>query len=217
MNSLLKRLFDILFSGCALLILSPLMAGISILVWIKIGRPIIFAQSRPGYKGRAFTMYKFRSMSDLRDHTGRELPDEQRLTPFGAFLRASSLDELPEFFNVLKGEMSVVGPRPLLLEYLSRYSPEQARRHDVKPGITGWAQVNGRNHLTHEQKFVLDVWYVDHWNLLVDLKIIVMTLGSVIRREGISSHGRQTAPKFGESPQIHQAGEESSEELNRTS
>jgi len=177
-------------------LVSPLMGGIALLVWKFHGRPILFRQVRPGYQGQPFTLYKFRTMTDARDAAGRLLSDEQRLTRFGRFLRATSLDELPELFNVLRGEMSLVGPRPLLMQYLERYTPEQARRHEVYPGITGWAQVNGRNALTWEDKFRLDVWYVDHWSLALDVKILLITLWKVLRREGISQPGHVTAEEF---------------------
>jgi len=157
---------------------------------------VIFTQERPGLHGRIFKMYKFRTMRDLRDAGGNLLPDEQRLTKLGRFLRSTSLDELPELFNVLKGEMSLVGPRPLLVAYLDRYTPEQARRHEVLPGITGWAQVNGRNAISWEEKFKLDVWYVDHQSFWLDLKILFMTLAKVFKREGISAEGSATAPEF---------------------
>ena len=191
-----KCLFDLLASLLLLLLLSPLLLILTLLVWLKHGRPVLFSQPRPGYKGRIFRLYKFRSMRDLRDPHGHLLPDEQRLTRFGKFLRASSLDELPELFNVVKGEMSLVGPRPLLVQYLDRYSPEQARRHDVRPGITGWAQVNGRNALSWEDKFKLDVWYVDHWTFWLDIKILFRTLGKVIKRESINAPGDVIMPEF---------------------
>jgi lipopolysaccharide/colanic/teichoic acid biosynthesis glycosyltransferase len=167
-----------------------------LLVRVNMGAPVLFHQERPGLHGRPFILYKFRTMRDLRDVEGRLLPDEMRLTRLGRILRSTSLDELPELFNVLKGEMSLVGPRPLLMEYLNRYTPEQARRHEVKPGITGWAQVNGRNAITWEEKFKLDVWYVDNWNLGLDLKILGLTLIKVLKREGISAGGHATMPEF---------------------
>jgi lipopolysaccharide/colanic/teichoic acid biosynthesis glycosyltransferase len=160
------------------------------------GRPIFFKQIRPGLRGNPFLIYKFRTMLDLRDENGNLLPDEKRLTKIGKFLRNTSLDELPELWNVLKGDMSLVGPRPLLMEYLGRYTPEQARRHNVKPGITGWAQINGRNAISWDEKFKLDVWYVDNWNIFLDLKIIFITLIKVIKREGISAEGHATMPEF---------------------
>jgi lipopolysaccharide/colanic/teichoic acid biosynthesis glycosyltransferase len=160
------------------------------------GLPILFRQQRPGLHGKPFTLLKFRTMTDARDAQGNLLPDAERLTPFGSFLRRTSLDELPAFFNVLRGDMSLMGPRPLLMAYLDRYTPEQARRHEVRPGITGWAQVNGRNAITWEQKFVLDVWYVDNWSLWLDLKILFLTGWKVLRREGISQEGHATMPEF---------------------
>ncbi len=191
-----KRLFDLLAAGLGLLVSSPLLAVLALLVWLKHGRPVLFRQQRPGFCGRPFYLYKFRTMTNQRDAAGRLLPDEQRLTGFGRFLRSTSLDELPELINVLRGEMSLVGPRPLLMQYLSRYSPEQARRHNVLPGITGWAQVNGRNALSWEDKFRLDVWYVDHWSFGLDLKILFLTLTKWARREGISQPGHATAEEF---------------------
>jgi len=192
----LKRLVDLLASILLLVLLSPILVILSIFVWLKLGRPVLFTQERPGLHGRIFKLYKFRSMRNAFDKNGQPLPDEQRLTRFGKFLRASSLDELPELFNVLKGEMSLVGPRPLLVAYLDRYTPEQARRHDVLPGITGWAQVNGRNAISWEEKFKLDVWYVDHQSFWLDVKIMLMTLGKVFKREAISAPGSVTAPEF---------------------
>ena len=192
----MKRFFDLLVSLLLMILLSPLMLVIAILVRIKLGRPVLFSQARPGLHGKLFNIYKFRTMHDLYGPDGQLLPDGERLTSFGRFLRASSLDELPELFNVIKGEMSLVGPRPLLPAYLERYTPEQARRHDVLPGITGWAQINGRNALSWEDKFKLDLWYVDHHSLWVDLKILVITLWKAIKREGISTPGNATAPEF---------------------
>ncbi len=191
-----KRIFDLALTIPGLILLSPLMVLIALLVWITHGWPIFFTQVRPGYRGKLFRLYKFRTMKDIRDAEGNLLPDEQRLTPLGRFLRSTSLDELPELFNVLRGEMSLVGPRPLLVQYLGRYSPEQARRHDVLPGITGWAQINGRNVLTWPDKFRLDVWYVDHWSLWLDIRILAITLWKVLRREGISQPGHATAEEF---------------------
>jgi sugar transferase EpsL len=191
-----KRLFDLLATGLGLLVLSPFVLVIAVLVRILHGAPILFRQQRPGYRGRPFYIYKFRTMTDSRDKDGNLLADSARLTPFGRFLRSTSLDELPEFFNVLRGEMSLVGPRPLLMQYLERYSPEQARRHDVLPGITGWAQINGRNALTWEDKFKLDVWYVEHWSLWLDIKILLLTFWKVFQREGISQPGHATAEEF---------------------
>lgn len=188
----LKRSVDILIALLALLLLLPVIAFVALLVRLKLGSPVIFRQRRPGLGGRPFIIYKFRTMLDLYDEDGRELPAEQRVTPFGRFLRRASLDELPELINVIKGEMSLVGPRPLRMRYLSRYTPEQYRRHEVKPGITGWAQVNGRNALTWEGRFDLDVWYVDNWNNWLDVKILWMTVFSVLKREGISASGSDT-------------------------
>ncbi len=191
-----KRVFDLLLTTVGLVVLSPVMLALALLVWIFHGRPVLFRQTRPGYRGVPFALYKFRSMTDARDPQGNLLPDEQRLTRFGRFLRASSLDELPELFNVLRGEMSLVGPRPLLMQYLDRYNAEQMRRHDVLPGITGWAQINGRNALTWPEKFRLDVWYVDHRSLWLDLKILAITLWKVLKREGIDQAGYISAEEF---------------------
>jgi lipopolysaccharide/colanic/teichoic acid biosynthesis glycosyltransferase len=191
-----KRIFDLLVSAILLLILSPILLLVAILVRVQHGKPVLFAQKRPGFKGRIFKIYKFRTMTDARDNNGNLLSDEHRLTGLGRFLRASSIDELPELFNVLRGEMSMVGPRPLLVQYLDRYNPEQARRHDVLPGITGWAQINGRNELDWEDKFRLDVWYVDKWSFWLDIKILFLTLWKVIKREGISQSGHATAREF---------------------
>jgi len=193
---IVQRLRDLLLSSLLLILLSPLLLALALLVRVKLGSPVLFSQERPGLHGKLFKLNKFRSMRDAYDETGKPLPDEERLTPFGRFLRSSSLDELPELFNVLKGEMSLVGPRPLLSAYLARYTPEQARRHEVLPGITGWAQVNGRNALTWEEKFKLDVWYVDHQSLWLDIRILFITLWKAIRREGISAPGSATAPEF---------------------
>ncbi len=191
-----KRCFDLLLSSVSLVLISPLVAVLALVIRIKMGSPVIFEQRRPGYQGKPFSIYKFRTMTDRRDAQGRLLPDEDRLTRLGRFLRASSLDELTELFNVLRGEMSWVGPRPLLMQYLDRYTPEQARRHAVLPGITGWAQINGRNALTWEDKFRLDVWYVDHWSFWLDLKILALTFWKVLRREGISQPGHATSEEF---------------------
>ena len=191
-----KRWLDVIVSGCALLLLSPVLLAIAILVRVTIGAPVLFSQERPGLLGRPFRMFKFRTMADLRDSEGSLLRDEARLTRFGRFLRRISLDELPELFNVLRGDMSLVGPRPLLMEYLERYTPEQARRHEVKPGITGWAQVNGRNAISWEEKFDLDVWYVDHASFLLDMKILLWTVVQVLRRDGISAESHATMPEF---------------------
>jgi sugar transferase EpsL len=197
-----KRIFDLVLTIPGAIIISPLILVMAVLVRIKLGFPILFRQVRPGYKGRFFTLNKFRSMTDQRTPDGSLLPDADRLPPFGRFLRSTSLDELPELINVFRGEMSLVGPRPLLIAYLDRYSPEQARRHDVLPGMTGWAQVNGRNNLTWEEKFQLDVWYVDNWSLWLDIKILALTLLKVIKREGINLPGSATAEEFKGSPDI---------------
>jgi lipopolysaccharide/colanic/teichoic acid biosynthesis glycosyltransferase len=191
-----KRLFDLLLTIPGVILISPLLLVLAVLVRIYLGAPVIFRQRRPGYRGEIFTLYKFRSMRDATDSNGKPLPDSERLTRLGRFLRALSLDELPELWNVLKGELSLVGPRPLLIEYLPLYSAEQARRHDVLPGITGWAQVNGRNTLSWQDKFRLDVWYVDHWSLWLDIRILAVTFLKVICREGISAAGTATAPLF---------------------
>jgi len=195
-TAVVKRGLDFGLSLLALVLLWPLFVLVALAVWIKLGRPIFFVQERPGLGGRPFKLIKFRTMRQARGADGRELPDEQRLTPFGRLLRSTSLDELPELINVLKGEMSLVGPRPLLMEYLPLYSPEQMRRHEVKPGITGWAQVNGRNATTWEERFSLDLWYVDNHDLWLDLRILLMTLKKVLAREGISQQGRATMDKF---------------------
>ncbi len=192
----MKRIFDLIVAGVALVILSvPLL----VLIWLvrsRLGSPVFFRQTRPGLHGEPFVMVKFRTMTDARGPDGQLLPDAKRLTAFGRFLRATSLDELPELWNVLKGEMSLVGPRPLLMEYLPLYSPEQARRHDVRPGVTGWAQVNGRNALSWDEKFALDVWYVDNRSLWLDIRILWLTVRKVLVREGISAAGDATMPKF---------------------
>jgi Sugar transferases involved in lipopolysaccharide synthesis len=193
---LCKRLFDVVFSLLVLIILSPLILLLAVWLALAQGWPVLFTQARPGLGGKLFHLVKFRTMRDARGADGELLPDEQRITRLGAFLRRSSLDELPEFLNVLKGDMSVVGPRPLLVQYLERYSPQQARRHDVLPGITGWAQVNGRNALTWEEKFALDVWYVDHWSFWLDMRIILLTVWKIFKREGISQPGHATMPEF---------------------
>src|SRR5204863_509691 len=182
---LMKRAFDRTAAAVGLVILAPVLGLAAVAVGTTMGRPILFRQQRPGLRGRLFPVLKFRTMRDATDATGRPLPDGVRLTKLGAFLRSTSIDELPQLVNVLRGEMSLVGPRPLLTRYLDRYTPEQARRHEVLPGITGWAQVNGRNALSWERKFELDVWYVDHWSLGLDLKILWLTLAKVLKREGI--------------------------------
>lgn len=193
---MLKRLFDLVSSSVALICLLPTMLAIGWLIRCRLGSPVLFRQIRPGLHGQPFEMIKFRTMRDAADECGRLLPDAERLTQLGRFLRSTSLDELPELWNVLKGEMSLVGPRPLLMEYLPLYSPEQARRHEVLPGITGWAQVNGRNALSWEEKFRLDVWYVDNRSIWLDIKILFLTAKKVFVREGISAHGEATMPRF---------------------
>lgn len=192
----MKRLFDIVLILIALPVWVLAMLMLMLLVRFKLGTPIFFTQTRPGLHGKPFTLIKFRTMTDARGADGKMLPDADRLTDFGRFLRSSSLDELPELINVLRGEMSLVGPRPLLMQYMPRYTPEQARRHEVKPGITGWAQVNGRNALTWEQKFALDVWYVDYRSLALDVRILCRTLWRVAKREGISRDGHATMTEF---------------------
>lgn len=193
---ILKRLLDIVGALIGLFLTIPLMLFIALLIRMIMGSPVLFSQVRPGLNGKPFVMYKFRTMKNDRDEQGNLLPDERRLTRLGRFLRSTSLDELPELWNVLKGDMSLVGPRPLLLEYLERYSSEQARRHEVKPGITGWAQVKGRNALKWEEKFKLDVWYVEHCSLWLDIKILFLTFVKVIGREGISAQCHATMTKF---------------------
>lgn len=192
----IKRSFDILVSLLGLIILSPLLLVLALLVRFNLGSPVLFRQERPGLHEKIFHLYKFRSMRDAFDEKGNELPDEQRLSKFGKLLRASSLDELPELFNVLKGDMSLVGPRPLLVKYLPLYNSEQRRRHDVLPGITGWAQIHGRNAISWEEKFRLDVWYVDHWSPWLDLKILLKTVIKVFIHEGISADNRATMEEF---------------------
>ncbi|MTI76243.1 MAG: sugar transferase [Marinobacter sp.] len=191
-----KRLFDILIAGFGLLCLFPVIMVVALMVFCKLGSPVFFRQTRPGLYGHPFPMVKFRTMLDATDKYGNELPDADRMTSFGGFLRSSSLDELPELYNVLKGDMSLVGPRPLLMEYLPLYSAEQLRRHEVRPGITGWAQVNGRNAISWEEKFKLDVWYVDNQSFLLDLKILFLTVKKVLVRDGISGEGEATISRF---------------------
>ncbi len=191
-----KRLLDLTLALAASAFLSPLIALLIAMVRTRLGTPILFRQVRPGLHGQPFTILKFRTMTGTRDAQGNLLSDAERLTPFGRFLRSTSLDELPELWNVLRGDMSLVGPRPLLMQYLDRYTPEQARRHEVRPGITGWAQVNGRNGLSWEQKFSLDVWYVDHASVWLDVKIIALTVWKIIQREGINQPGHTTMPEF---------------------
>lgn len=196
MVNTMKHFTDFTAAFLALLVLSPLLLILMILVRLKLGSPIFFTQVRPGLHGKPFKMIKFRTMTDARDADGNLLPDNIRLTAFGRFLRSTSLDELPELWNVLKGDMSLVGPRPLLMEYLTRYTLEQIRRHEARPGITGWAQINGRNAISWEAKFKLDVWYVDNQSFWLDLKILVLTIKKVFVREGISAEGEATMPKF---------------------
>lgn len=192
----MKRITDIIGAVVAGLALAPVFLVVALTIRAYLGTPVFFRQVRPGWRGQPFTLIKFRSMTDSGDEDGRLLPDAQRLAGLGTFLRSSSLDELPELWNVLRGDMSLVGPRPLLMEYLPLYTDQQARRHEVRPGITGWAQVHGRNTLSWEEKFALDVWYIDNRSWWLDLRIMFMTLGSVLRREGISQPGEATAPKF---------------------
>jgi lipopolysaccharide/colanic/teichoic acid biosynthesis glycosyltransferase len=193
---MLKRAFDIVFSACWLVGFAPLLFVVAILVRLKLGSPVLFIQERPGLRARPFRMIKFRTMTDARGPDGELLPDEQRLTPFGKFLRSTTLDEFPEMWNVLIGDMSVVGPRPLLMRYVARYDAFQARRMEVRPGVTGWAQVNGRNALSWEEKFALDVWYVDHRTFWLDMKIVFMTFFKVLTRSGINSGEGKTMEEF---------------------
>ena len=192
----MKRLFDIAVSTVALVLLSPVMLLVALMVRSKLGSPVLFRQVRPGLHGKPFTLVKFRTMRDAHDRRGRPLPDEERLTSFGRTLRSTSLDELPELWNVLTGDMSLVGPRPLLMQYLERYSPEQSRRHDVRPGLTGWTQVKGRNALNWPEKLMLDIWYVDNRSFLLDLRIMAMTVRQLFARQGISHEGSETMPEF---------------------
>lgn len=205
----MKRLFDFIVSFIALLVLSPIIGITALLIRIKIGSPILFKQARPGKDGEVFHVYKFRTMTDERDENGELLPDDVRLTPFGQLIRKLSLDELPQLVNVLKGEMSFVGPRPLLVEYLPLYNKRQARRHEVRPGITGWAQVNGRNAISWEERFELDVWYVENRSLALDVKILFLTVGKVFKSEGISQEGQATMTKFTGTSKNNQQGEQS--------
>jgi lipopolysaccharide/colanic/teichoic acid biosynthesis glycosyltransferase len=197
----MNRTFDVVIASLLLVLLAPLFLLLMLAVRLQLGRPIFFVQIRPGLHARPFRMYKLRSMREVYDDQGQPLPDRQRLTRFGRWLRATSLDELPELWNVLRGDMSLVGPRPLLVEYLALYSQEQARRHEVRPGLTGWAQVNGRNALGWDEKLSLDVWYVDHRSLALDIKILWLTLGKVLHAEGISKAGHATTERFGGSAQ----------------
>ncbi|MBW3498201.1 sugar transferase [Janthinobacterium sp. NKUCC08_JDC] len=193
---MVKRLFDIAVATLLLILTLPLLLLVAVLVRLFLGAPVLFSQVRPGLHGQPFTVHKFRSMNDRKDEQGKLLSDDARLTSFGLFLRRSSLDELPQLFNVLMGDISLVGPRPLLMDYLPLYSPEQARRHLVRPGITGWAQVNGRNAISWERKFELDVWYVDHQSFWLDMKILALTAKKVLIKEGISAQGVETMPRF---------------------
>lgn len=193
---MIKRTFDLLGSCAGLLLLSPVIVSLYFLIRLNHGAPVTFRQVRPGKGGKPFRMIKFRTMTDERDTDGELLPDSERLTAFGQFLRSTSLDELPELWNVLKGDMSLVGPRPLLMEYLPLYSERQARRHEVRPGVTGWAQINGRNALSWEEKFELDVWYVESRSLWLDIKILFLTVWKVVRRDGISQDGEATMSRF---------------------
>jgi len=191
-----KRIFDLALCFPAFIVALPLMLVIGVLVKIKIGSPVFFKQKRPGLHGRPFTLYKFRTMTEQRDAFGRLLMDSQRLTAFGVILRKTSMDELPELFNVLKGDMSLVGPRPLLMKYLSLYTSEQMRRHDVKPGITGWSQIHGRNDISWDEKFKYDLWYVNNHTLLLDMKICLITIDKIVKREGITQQGHATMEEF---------------------
>lgn len=192
----MKRIFDFIVASAMLLLLSPLLLIIAILVKIKLGTPVLFRQERAGMHGLPFQMLKFRTMTDQRDITGRLLPDENRLSPFGRWLRSTSIDEIPSLWNIVRGDMSLIGPRPLLMEYLPRYSQDQARRHDVKPGLTGWAQINGRNSINWDNKFALDVWYVDNRSFWLDFKILLLTTIKVLRREGINTRTDSAMPVF---------------------
>jgi len=193
---MIKWFLDIFVSAVGLLFLSPFMIVAALMVRVILGSPVLYKQVRPGLFGKPFTIYKFRTMTDKKDTHGNLLPDNERMSSLGLYLRAISLDELPELFNVIKGDMSIVGPRPLLMQYLDRYTPEQARRHDVKPGLTGWAQINGRNAVSWEEKFKLDVWYVDNRSLWLDIQIILKTVVKVLKREGVSGEGQATMSEF---------------------
>jgi lipopolysaccharide/colanic/teichoic acid biosynthesis glycosyltransferase len=193
---MLKRLFDVTAASAGLLVLSPVIAVIALVIRRSIGSPVLFRQVRPGLHGRPFTMVKFRTMRDATDEKGNPLPDDQRMTRVGSILRSTSLDELPELWNVVKGEMSLVGPRPLLMQYLDRYTPEQMRRHEARPGVTGWAQINGRNAIGWDARLAMDVWYVDNRTFLLDIKIIALTLLKVFKRDGVAADGHVTMPEF---------------------
>jgi len=205
-----KRLFDVSAAIGGLIVLLPVFLGLALLIRIKLGSPVFFRQQRPGLRGKPFSLIKFRTMTNARDDQGDLLPDGVRLNSFGKFLRSTSLDELPELWNVLLGAMSLVGPRPLLMRYLERYTEEQKRRHEVRPGITGWAQIHGRNALSWEEKFKLDVWYVDHYSLTLDLKILFLTLWKILKREGISARGEATMPEFSGTPENDQSSADKS-------
>ena len=196
MYRITKRLFDIVVAGASLIVLAPILLLVALLIRTKLGKPIFYRQTRPGLHGKPFEILKFRSMLEAYDENGDPLPNAQRMTSFGQFLRSASLDELPELWNILKGDMSIVGPRPLLMEYIPLYSKQQRRRHDVPPGLTGWSQINGRNAISWEEKFELDVWYVENASFLLDLKIIVMTLIKLLRRDGISHAGDVAMPRY---------------------
>jgi lipopolysaccharide/colanic/teichoic acid biosynthesis glycosyltransferase len=191
-----KRLLDIIMSAIILILASPFLLLTAVLIFLSYGAPIFFTHERPGKGGQPFKLIKFRSMRDARDQEGNILPDAERITRFGQFIRRTSIDELPEFYNVLRGDMSLVGPRPLLMQYLQRYSAEQARRHDVLPGVTGWAQINGRNAISWDDKFKYDLWYIDHWTFWLDIKIIFLTIWKVLKGDGISQPGRATMDEF---------------------
>ena len=205
----MKRVFDFAGSLVALTVISPALLIVALLVRMKLGSPVLFAQPRPGLRGRIFTIWKFRTMNDIRDAEGSLRPDADRLTRFGRFLRSTSIDELPELWNVLRGDMSLVGPRPLLVSYLSRYSPEQARRHEVRPGLTGWAQINGRNATSWEDRLRLDTWYVDHRTMVLDFHILLRTVTIVLRRQGVSAPDSVTMPEFNPPPREEQHGKPS--------
>jgi sugar transferase EpsL len=196
LSRLIKSLGDRLLAAIALILLSPFVAILAIAIYFKMGSPVIFSQARVGKNNSIFTFYKFRTMTDQRDTDGKLLPDMERLTPLGEFLRQTSLDELPQLWNVLQGDMSFIGPRPLITAYLERYTPEQARRHEVTPGITGWAQINGRNSITWEKKFQLDLWYIDHWSLWLDIKILLQTVIKIVSREGVDEDQNTTSSEF---------------------
>jgi lipopolysaccharide/colanic/teichoic acid biosynthesis glycosyltransferase len=196
MNRTLKRIIDVLAAAAGLVVLAPVLAAVALLIRLRMGGPVLFRQARPGLRGRPFVLYKFRTMREAVGPDGAPRPDAERLTALGRSLRRTSLDELPQLWNVLRGDLSLVGPRPLLAEYLPLYTPEQARRHEVRPGITGWAQVHGRNAIGWDEKFRRDVWYVDHWSLGLDAKILALTVVKVLRREGISARGAATMPPF---------------------